>query len=59
MNRIPSQNDLKTLNFAHQGKPFVHLEAKLLNTPSLDFAWRAKPFVAPWQIRHRRIFLIE
>lgn len=55
----PSKNDLMTLDFAWRGTPFVHVEAKPINTLTLDYAWKAQPFVCPFAVRHRRVILVE
>ena len=59
MTRLPAKNDLLTLDYAWRGTPLVHVEAKPLNTLTLDYPWHGTPFVAPLQVRHRRIFLVE
>jgi hypothetical protein len=43
---IPKKSDLLTLDYAWLGQPFVHVEAKPLETQTLDYAFRAQPFVA-------------
>lgn len=43
---LPSSNDLASLNYVHQGAPFVQVEAKPVSTPSLDVAYQGAPFVA-------------
>jgi len=56
---LPSKNDLMHLDVAWKGQVFTNLEAKPLNTLTLDYAWKGQPFVAPWRVRHRRIYLVE
>ena len=43
---LPSNTDLATLDIAYLGAPFVHVEAKSLDTETLDVAYLGAPFVA-------------
>jgi hypothetical protein len=43
---LPSSTDLATLDIAHLGAPFVHVEAKPLDSETLDVAYLGAPFVA-------------
>jgi hypothetical protein len=43
---LPSNTDLATLDYADLGAPFVQVEAKTLNSTTLDIAYLAQPFVA-------------
>ena len=41
----PNKSDLQTLDYAYLGAPFADVEAKLLNTETLNVAYKANPFV--------------
>jgi hypothetical protein len=43
---LPDKDAVQTLDYAWRGLPHGKVEAKSLNTGSLDFAWKAYPFVA-------------
>ncbi len=56
----PTKDDLLTMNFAFQGQPFVNVGASpSIDTRTLDWAFLAQPFYAPFVIRPRRIILFE
>ena len=43
---LPNNTDLASLNIAYLGEPFVHVEAKPLDTETLDVTYLGSPFVA-------------
>ncbi len=44
---LPTQSDLKTMDFASQGQPFVKLSAKSnIDLLTGDFAFQGQPFIA-------------
>lgn len=57
---LPAKNDLLTMNYAFLGQPFVNVAAsQTINTFTLDWAFKAQPFIAPFAVRHRRVILVE
>lgn len=42
---LPSNTDLNSLDIAYLGAPFVHVEAKPLDTETLDVTYLGSPFV--------------
>lgn len=43
---VLTKTSLTSLNFAHNGGPFVQFEVQGINTFSLNFAYLGQPFVA-------------
>jgi hypothetical protein len=43
---LPTDTEIKTLDFVYLGAPFLQVEAKNLNTGSLDIVYLGMPFVA-------------
>ena len=43
---LPTQTELKTMDYAYQGQPFVSVPAKSgMGLSSMDYAYLAQPFV--------------
>ena len=43
---LPNSDNLKTMDFAWQGAPFVEIPAKAsIDTKTMDYVWRGAPFV--------------
>ncbi len=56
----PTKDDLLTMSFAFGAQPFVRVGASpSIDTRTLDWAFQAVPFYAPFAIRPRRIILFE
>ena len=43
---LPTPDNLKTMDYAHQGQPFVDVPAKdAVDIKTMDYAYKAQPFV--------------
>ena len=43
---LPNSDNLKTMDFAWRGQPFVEMPAKAaIDTKTMDYVWRGSPFV--------------
>jgi len=43
---LPTPDNLKTMDYAYQGQPFVDVPAKdAVDLKTMDYAYRAQPFV--------------
>ena len=42
---LPTDTDLKTMDYAYQGQPFVDVALSGIDTTTMDYAFQGQPFV--------------
>jgi len=42
---LPTDVDLKTMDYAHRGQPFVDIALSGIDTTTMDYAFQGQPFV--------------
>lgn len=56
---LPTSQDLKKMDYAWKGEPFVRVPAKSsIDLKKMDYAWKGQPFVSNPDINTGNFFLM-